>query len=207
MSQTDHHGRSREVLDAALQLFADKGFAATSVSEIVLKAGLTKPALYYHFGSKEGLLKAILDASVTEFESRVHQKIDFSLDARDSLVKFLEACFEMAAERPQLAALMYQVSFGPKSSSAGLDVSDLVQRNQLLVMSVIDRTVREGLVAEDDIQTAALLFNGLVNIHLMAFLKGQLHELSPQLARQAVDHYLRGVARPSAGAAGNGREG
>ena len=166
MSQADnvaiyHTGRGNKVLDAALQLFADKGFAATSVREIVLKAGLTKPALYYHFGSKEGLLKAILDEGFAEFEVRVRQNIEFAVDARDALVKFLEACFEIASNKPQLATLIYQVSFGSEVSSGGVDVSEIVERSRILVSNVIDRAVREGLVSPDRADKAALLFNGV----------------------------------------------
>ena len=196
--RTGHHGSGgREVLDAALQLFADKGFAATSVREIVLKAGLSKPALYYHFGSKEGLLRAIVDQAFAEFEERVCHSVDTAGDARDALIKFTEACFEMATKRPQFTALIYQVIFGSEGGSGGIDVSELARRNQALLMTVIDRAVREGLIDRTRADKAALLLNGLINIHLMAHVKGQLPGLTPELARQAVDLYLWGVAAPS----------
>ncbi len=45
-----------KILVAALDLFADKGFDATGVQEIVARAGVTKGALYHHFASKEDIL-------------------------------------------------------------------------------------------------------------------------------------------------------
>ena len=202
MSQTDqhktHHGSGgTEVLDAALQLFANKGFAATSVREIVLKAGLTKPALYYHFGSKEGLLRAIIDLGFSEFEERVRRRLATATDARDALVKFTEASFEVASQKPELASLVYQVIFGSEGTTGGVDVSSIAERNRTFVMTVIDRAVRDGLIPQDHADTAGLLLSGVVNIHLMAYLKGQLRELTPQLAHQAVDLYLWGVAAPA----------
>lgn len=197
---TSHHGgRGGEVLHAALQLFAKKGFAATSVREIVLAAGLTKPALYYHFGSKEGLLRTIVDEGITEMEQKVHEYIDGAADAHEALVKFLEACFELASRRPQLASLMYQIIFGSEASSAGIDVSEIARRNRELVMSVVDRAVRERLIPQESAENAGLLLSGLLNIHLMAFLKGQLQSLTPALARDAVELYLNGVASPASG--------
>ena len=189
-----HSGKGNEVLDAALQLFADKGFASTSVREIVLKAGLTKPALYYHFGSKEGLLRAILEEGLAEFEARVHENVDTAVDARDALVKFMETCFEVASRKPEIASLIYQVIFGPEGSSPGIDVSDITRRNTALMMYVIERAVREGLIQETNAEQALLLLSGLLNIHLMAYLKGHLKQLDPEMAHQAVDFYLWGVA-------------
>ncbi|WP_117212826.1 TetR/AcrR family transcriptional regulator [Allorhizocola rhizosphaerae] len=53
MSRSNARAR---ILDAALDLFADKGFDATGVQEIVVRAGVTKGALYHHFTSKEDIL-------------------------------------------------------------------------------------------------------------------------------------------------------
>ena len=49
------------LFSAAVALFAEKGYASTSVREIVASAGVTKPVLYYYFESKEGLFRTILD--------------------------------------------------------------------------------------------------------------------------------------------------
>ena len=43
------------LLETATELFAEKGYAGASVREIVEKAGVSKPVLYYYFKSKEGL--------------------------------------------------------------------------------------------------------------------------------------------------------
>jgi len=56
----DSSARCR-IMQAAVEAFGRRGYAATSVREIVEHAGVTKPVLYYHFGSKEGLMKAIME--------------------------------------------------------------------------------------------------------------------------------------------------
>ena len=56
----DHDARE-VLLAAATALFAQKGYAGTSVREIVERAGVTKPVLYYYFENKEGLFRAILE--------------------------------------------------------------------------------------------------------------------------------------------------
>ena len=59
-------GRER-LLQAAMHLFASKGYAAASVRDIVNAAGVTAPSLYHHFGNKEGLFLAVMRAT----ESRI----------------------------------------------------------------------------------------------------------------------------------------
>src|SRR5690606_3633399 len=49
------------VLREAASLFAAHGYDAVSVREIVAAAGVTKPALYYHFGNKEGVARALVE--------------------------------------------------------------------------------------------------------------------------------------------------
>ncbi len=56
--------RPHEVMDAALDLFMDKGFAATRVADIARRAGLSKGAIYLYFDSKEAILKGLIERSI-----------------------------------------------------------------------------------------------------------------------------------------------
>lgn len=53
-----------EILEAAASLFAERGFAATSTRQIAERAGMRQASMYYHFGGKEQILLALLEASV-----------------------------------------------------------------------------------------------------------------------------------------------
>jgi len=199
MSRVSHNGElsqvRRHVLDAGLQLFSRKGFAATSVREIVRQAGVTKPVLYYHFGSKQGLLRALVDDAFAEYEQRVRQELEKAADAREAIVRLVQICFELSRGRPEMAAFMYLTIFGSEADSAGLDVREPARRNRALVESVVSRCVDEGLIAATNAETAGLLLSGLVNIHVMAFLKGNVPRLDREVAVEAVDLYLSGACQ------------
>jgi AcrR family transcriptional regulator len=51
----------KQILDAALRLFSERGFARTTVRDIAREAGITDAAIYYHFESKRDLLEALVD--------------------------------------------------------------------------------------------------------------------------------------------------
>ena len=53
--------RREQLVDVARKLFAEKGFEAVTIEEIASKAGVSKPVVYEHFGSKDGLYAVIVD--------------------------------------------------------------------------------------------------------------------------------------------------
>jgi AcrR family transcriptional regulator len=59
--QRRKEARPQELLDAALELFVEKGFTATRAEEVALRAGVSKGTLYLYYPSKEDLLKAVIE--------------------------------------------------------------------------------------------------------------------------------------------------
>jgi AcrR family transcriptional regulator len=58
--------REEQILTAAEQVFAERGFHATSMDEVAERVGVTKPLIYEYFGSKEGLLSACITRARTQ---------------------------------------------------------------------------------------------------------------------------------------------
>jgi AcrR family transcriptional regulator len=63
--------RREQLLDIGRSLFAQKGFDATSVEEIALNAGVSKPVVYEHFGGKEGLYAVVVDREMSKLLAAV----------------------------------------------------------------------------------------------------------------------------------------
>jgi AcrR family transcriptional regulator len=80
--QRRKHSRPREILEAALSLFIDKGFAAARADDIASRAGVSKATLYLYFHSKEDLLMALI---AQRFSSRIAIWFDDATDTRTSL--------------------------------------------------------------------------------------------------------------------------
>ena len=65
----------QKILDAAVRVFSEKGFAGATTSEIAREAGVAEGTIFRHFGTKKGILQGILLSVVTEFQKS--QVIDF----------------------------------------------------------------------------------------------------------------------------------
>lgn len=75
-----------ELIQAAKRLFGEQGYAETSTDEIVLRAGVTKGALYHHFAGKEELFRAVFEQVEQEVSDQACTAF-LAPDSRDSLVK------------------------------------------------------------------------------------------------------------------------
>lgn len=67
--------KQEKILDVALQLFAAKGYDATSTSKIAKSAGVSEGLIFRHFGNKEGLLNAIMDQAMEKAEKMYEQML------------------------------------------------------------------------------------------------------------------------------------
>lgn len=69
-------GSGEVLLGMAAKLFSEKGYTATSIRDIVKRAHIEPSALYYHFASKEALLDAVLDRSITSVMADVREALE-----------------------------------------------------------------------------------------------------------------------------------
>jgi AcrR family transcriptional regulator len=91
------------LLQAARELFAERGFAATGREQIAERAGVTRGALYHHFGSKEQLFRSVVELLEAEIGGHVMQAAMAGRDPADNLrlgcMAFLDACLDPAVRR------------------------------------------------------------------------------------------------------------
>ena len=70
----------RQLMDAALRVFSARGYSAARLSDIAAEAGVTRGAVYWHFGSKKGLLFAILKETVNPYIQTATEVLEGDLD-------------------------------------------------------------------------------------------------------------------------------
>ena len=98
--------RSRQaILDAAARLFAERGYAGTSVDAIVRAAGITKGGLYFHFSSKRALALAVIAENQRRWQARALEEAQRHPRAVDRLFAMPRALARMAEDGQGPAAL------------------------------------------------------------------------------------------------------
>ncbi|QBJ97166.1 TetR/AcrR family transcriptional regulator [Rhodococcus sp. ABRD24] len=141
------------ILSAALDAFYEFGFHGTSVREIARRVGLTVPALYYHYESKEGLLVALIELSTCDVLTRAHAADNAGgNDPASRLVNVVSAIVLQMTNRARLAAVEGESRYlSPENRGRYRAVRKGVEN---LVLDIVQEGVRIGAFdAEDPAET------------------------------------------------------
>lgn len=140
-----HHEDSARgrLMTGAIGLFARKGYAATTVREIVAAAGVTKPVLYYHFGSKEGIFLAMMREAVAEFEATATATVAEPGTSRARIARFLDRMFDLVLRHLDVMRVVDAIYYGPPQGAPFFDFETIHQR----FIETLAGLVREGMAA------------------------------------------------------------
>ena len=184
-------GTTAALTKAARELFAADGYAATSLDDVVAKAGVTKGALYHHFSGKRDLFGAVVSAEqvrlsgvmVAAYQRRADPWEAFEAGAS----AFIEACQEPGVQRIFLL---------DAPSALGWETIRHLESGSLRMMEIgIRRAIEAGSIADRPIEPLAhLLFGAICEIAMVvarsddqdAALEEGLSELHRLLAGLAV---------------------
>lgn len=100
--------RREEILDAAIQLFARHGYAATDLQILADFLKLGKGTLYRHFGSKEKLFLAAADRVMRKLRAHIDSRIEDVADPLDRIVRGIHAYLEFFDAHPEAVEMLIQ---------------------------------------------------------------------------------------------------
>ena len=100
--------RREQLLEAASELFVDRGYHATGMDEIADRAGVSKPVLYQHFASKLDLYLAVLAQHVEILVTSVREALDTTTDNRRRLHDAVQAFFDFIEDDSQGYRLIFE---------------------------------------------------------------------------------------------------
>jgi TetR/AcrR family transcriptional regulator len=146
---------AQRILDAAEDLFAEKGYRATSLGDVADGVGIRSPSLYNHFRNKEALYAAVLERLLSDFTAPM-EELRRAPVTYERVVEWLETIVRMHHARPNLARLLQHAAL-----SGGPHINE-----------IIDRLFRPMFTSDDVIEGEKIsLFNdpGLQPWAVMAF--------------------------------------
>ena len=100
--------RRRQIADAAVQLFIDKGFHKTTTRQIAGAAGFSIGSLYEYFASKEDILYMVCESIHAEVERGVTAAMSQAVGGRDALAKIIHEYFMVCHRMSDFILLIYQ---------------------------------------------------------------------------------------------------
>jgi len=187
--------RRDAMIEAAYSLFIEKGYASVSVDDIIRASKGSKSSLYKFFGSKEGILKAVVESLADDMLRQINIEIPSGKSPRETLTRIGMVLVDLALSDnainqhrhaashakvfPDLAKLWYES--GPKRTFEG--IADFLKKE-----------TAQGRLRIDNPQRAALLFAGMIIFHdnmrlLICLPRSKRSELK-EIVAEAVEVFL-----------------
>lgn len=157
----DPQNTRERILDAALNIFASKGYYNTRLDEIVDESDTSKGAIYFHFPNKERLFLALVDQFADLLERRVIEAIEREPAGMGRVRVALETCLDTFGKyrRPAKILLVQAVGLGATFENKRLEVNDRFAR---LIETYLQEAVAVGDIAPVDAEIVAYAWMGAI---------------------------------------------
>ncbi len=180
------------LLKKASVLFSERGYDAVSVSEIVDAAMVTKPTLYHYFGSKRGLLDALIAERGKPFLLAGEAGRGTGADVGMGLERISFALLRASRDDPVFARLRLSLSFGPPSSEACLAAGAFnLALREALERFFLEAEERHGNMRGRS-RAYATSFLGTLDAYIASELRGDL-ALGEAELRRILHQFMHGI--------------
>ncbi len=165
-SKEAHSGKRDDILAAAQQEFADKGFHTARVEDIAARADVGKGTVYLYFSSKSDLLTALLEDRFAQLGQRIEAVIKEEQSAAEALHECIRAHFDFYNVHSAFIKLLYG-HLGQVAANMEAPAKKSIERLTRLVAGVLARGVQAGFLAGFDVHFLTQALQGM--IHGVAF--------------------------------------
>lgn len=148
---------TEKLLRVARRRFTEVGYAAISMDALCAEAGLTRGALYHHFGGKEGLLEAVVRQIDQDLTARLKRDSLLHKDPWRALRHCCQKYLELAASDPEIQRVMLRDA----PAVLGQRFRDLDAESSVTPLrESLHRLMEEGIVRRTDAGALAVMLNG-----------------------------------------------
>jgi TetR/AcrR family transcriptional regulator len=182
------------ILATALNLFAVKGYDATSVREICEAAGITKPTLYHFFGSKDGVLQALVQTGFGQYRAMVNAAMDTPGSFEHRVKVLARAVFDSASSKPLFWRFIHSVIWAPPGTALPQTESCTQFYDGVVgvLASAAEKAVARGEIAPGPTHARMLILMGSISEAATGFVIAGKPALTPELADEIVETIFNG---------------
>jgi AcrR family transcriptional regulator len=150
------------LLQAAMDVFADRGYHGATVDDIVAASETSKGAFYHYFPSKQGVFLRLLEQLADLIESGVETAIERQQGALGKVEAALRVVLEVTSERRDLARILLieAAALGPEFEQSRVGIH---RRFATLIQRHLDRAVADGDIPPQDTALASAAWIGAIN--------------------------------------------
>ena len=184
---------AERILSTALDLFAVKGYDATAVREICEAACITKPTLYHFYGSKDGVLQALMTAGFVRFRSMVDAALASPGSFRHRVKLMARSVFESASRQPRLWRFIHGIVWAPPATAPKtVSCTEFYEGVVGAMAAAADEAVRRGEISPGSTHIRMLIVMGAIGEAATGYVISGRPQLTPELADGLIDAIFDG---------------
>lgn len=193
------------LLQAAVELFTVRGYASTSVREIVEAAQVTKPVLYYHFGSKEGIYLAVLEEIRRTLFALLERLLAGGGGARERIERLLLGIYDVFEQQPPVVRFLNAILWGPPQGAPPFDVETFHRPLHDAVQEIVAQGMAAGELRPAEAEEVSVALIALLVFSMDLQLCHPDWGLGRSGLARLLDIAFTGVALPTPAAQENSR--
>lgn len=156
-----------KIMQSALDLFYARGYDAVGVQEIAEKAGVTKPTLYYYFGSKYGLLETLLKDKISSVNDAMRKAADYHGDVPETLYRMASKLIDISNSNRKMYMLMMALFYSAKENEAYRAVRPVVAELFDIVVNFFEEATPQLGNIRGRQEQFAIGFLGMLNNYIL----------------------------------------
>lgn len=189
---TEKAQRKRDlILEKAKMLFIQRGYAATSMDELVKFTGASKGSIYYHFDSKEDLFIQLLAKQNQEWMEAWHDKKAKYGSFEEKLYGIADHMVDDFQNPLTKVAEEFYIN-QPNDNTLLNKLLAILQGPRALYLEILEEGADQGIISPEDIEEVSVIFGSLLDGLSTTFYERSQEELR-MLYRKGVSIFLQGV--------------
>lgn len=183
------------LMQCAKELFYAKGYDAVGVQEIVDRAGLTKPTLYYYFGSKQGLLKTLLETYCEGLRTLVAEVFREQHGIREDLYRLANAYADFFERDREFYMLLMSLFYSARENEAYQVVKPFMKEFYQDTVQIFERAADQLGNMHGRQRQFAIGFIGTIHQYLLLHCESEYgHErVSKENITSLVNQFMYGI--------------
>ena len=184
--------RLEKLLDAATDVFAERGYAGTRVDDIVAATGMSRRSIYQLFDSVDDILTEVYERAVRIAFTTIVQRLMAVTDPIERIEAGVQAWFDMIAENPSAATVVFDVYRHAGATQAAKYELNTARFSMLLLEAGSAAFAAGKLARAPDETTVYVLIKGIEALGVRALHRkehAQLPSLAPQMAKLVIEAF------------------
>lgn len=182
------------IFRVAAKLFAEKGYNGVSMREISERSRVTKPTIYYYFGSKEGIYRALIKEGITYHTEDLKSIAALDIPVKQKLIELMKRRFRICVRYPEMSKFFISLFIYSENRSILKNFQKEADKHIQIFINIIQDGINSGeFGASARPELAVQVFAGVITHFLLRYLNHQEEILTDELAEDVVELLFKGL--------------